>query len=388
MEDLEAFWKLVVGVWREGLLGVDIGRILIALGIFFGFLIIRGLFARFALGGLAAAAKRTSWTFDDRVVETLEPPLRFVPFVLGIFFATQYLELEGIYSQVAENIVRSLIAVTLFWGVLQTLRPLSRVFHRLESILSNELVEWMVKALRIAVVLVGAATVLQIWGIQVGPIIAGAGLLGVAVALGAQDLFKNLIAGILILGEKRFGKGDWIKVPDVVEGTVEAIGFRSTIVRRFDKAPVMVPNAQLSDTAIINFTHMTYRRIQWTIGVEYRTTVEQLRRIRDEIHAYITTNPDFASPEEAATFVHIEQFGPSSIDMLLYCFTRSTVYADYLRVREELAYKIMEIVHNAGAGFAFPSQSIYIENFPGGGEAERFQPPTESGEVEKSGDEK
>ncbi len=383
MDDLQAFWKLVVSVYREGLLGVDIGRILIAIGIFFGFLIIRGLFARFALGSLSMAAKRTEWTVDDRVVETLEPPLRFLPIVLGVFFATQYLELEGIYSRIAENIVRSLIAVTLFWCVLQALRPLSRVFERLESILSNELVEWMVKALRIAVVLVGVATVLQIWGIQVGPIIAGAGLLGVAVALGAQDLFKNLIAGILILGEKRFAKGDWIKVPDVVEGTVEAIGFRSTVVQRFDKAPVMVPNAQLSDTAIINYTHMTFRRIQWSIGVEYRTTVEQLHKIRDDIYAYITSNPDFAAPEEASTFVHIEQFGPSSIDMLLYCFTRSTVYADYLRVREELAYKIMDIVHGAGAGFAFPSQSIYIENFPGGDRPEPFQPPVPAAKTDK-----
>ena len=112
-------------------------------------------------------------------------------------------------------------------------------------------------------------------------------LIGVAVALGAQDLFKNLISGFLIIAEKRFNIGDWIKVEGVVEGTVEAIGFRSTFVRRFDKAPVYIPNAKLSDNSLINFSSMSHRRIYWRIGVQYRTTIEMLREIRDNIENYI-----------------------------------------------------------------------------------------------------
>src|SRR5690606_24926556 len=105
-----------------------------------------------------------------------------------------------------------------------------------------------------------AATILEIWGIKVAPILAGFGLLGVAVALGAQDLFKNLIAGLLILSEKRFSIGDWVRVKDLVEGTVESIGFRSTVIRRFDLSPVYVPNTMLSDNAVINFSNMIFRR--------------------------------------------------------------------------------------------------------------------------------
>ena len=123
----------------------------------------------------------------------------------------------------------------------------------------------------------GAATILEIWGIKIGPILAGLGLFGVAVALGAQDLFKNLISGFLVIAEKRFNPGDWIRVDGEVEGTVETINFRSTLVRRFDKAPVFVPNSKLSDNSVINFSSMTFRRIYWVIGVEYRTTVDQLR---------------------------------------------------------------------------------------------------------------
>ena len=110
-------------------------------------------------------------------------------------------------------------------------------------------------------------------------------VLGIAVGLGAQDLFKNLISGLLIISEKRFIPGEWIQVDGVVEGTVEKINFRSTLVRRFDKSPVFVPNSALSDAAVTNFSRMTHRRIKWAIGVRYDTTSEQLREIRDKVLA-------------------------------------------------------------------------------------------------------
>ena len=213
------------------------------------------------------------------------------------------------------------------------------------------------------------------WGISIGPILAGFGLIGVAVALGAQDLFKNLIAGLLILAERRFNIGDWILVDGIAEGTVESIGFRSTLVRRFDKAPVFVPNATLSDNAVTNFTAMTHRRIYWVIGVEYGATVEQLRKIRDSIEGYITDNADFAPAGEVATFVRIDSFNDSSIDILLYCFTRTTKWGEWLRIKEELAYKVKEIVEGAGTGFAFPSRSLYVQAMPAE-KPEVFAPPS------------
>jgi len=364
MENLNAFWELVVDVWQSGIAGIDVGRWLTAGAILLGFLLARRLFTRFIIARLRSIVQKTKNPFDDAALSTLENPIRFIPVALGVFFAAQHLQLEGIYAEIAENIVRSLIAFTIFWGLLEILRPLCGFMSRLEKHFTHELVEWLIKALRIAVILVGAATILQIWGIQVAPIVAGAGLFGVAVALGAQDLFKNLIAGILILGEKRFRKGDWIRVDGIVEGTVESIGFRSTMVRRFDKAPVMVPNANLADTAVTNFSAMTHRRIYWLIGVEYQSTVDQLRVIRDSIENYVTKSPDFAPPEEVSTFVRIDSFSASSIDIMLYCFTRTTDWGEWLRIKEELAYYIKQAVEDAGASFAFPSQSVYVESLP------------------------
>lgn len=375
MNDLAEFWNLVVDVWQHGVGGVDVGRMAAAFGIFVLFLMLRGLLTRFLMAWLRMLTKRTPWTLDDHILETIEPPVRFVPVVMGLFFGFQILELEGAAAIMTSNLVRSLIAFTIFWALFRAITPLSSVLHRLDGIFSVEMVEWLTRAIRVLVFIIGAAAVLEVWGIQVGPIIAGFGLIGVAVALGAQDLFKNLIAGLLILAEKRFHKGDWINVEGVVEGHVEAIGFRSTMIRRFDKAPVMVPNSKLSDTAVINFTAMTHRRIKWLIGVEYRTTVDQLRQIRDAIAAYIDEMPEFAPSTEVSTFVRVDSFGDSSINILVYCFTLTTKWGEYLEIKERLAYRIKDIVEGAGTGFAFPSQSIYVESLPGDDAPEIFQPP-------------
>ena len=365
MEQLQEFWALVSDVWRSGVYGVDIGRILTAFAIFFPFMVLRRLIAGLISGRLKAIVRRTATTLDDTFVEAIEKPLGFVPVVLGLFFAADYLQLDGVYHEGAQNLLRSVIAFTIFWAFYRAIEPLSSLTRKLEAVVTPIMVEWLIKAIRIVVFLIGLASILEIWGIQVGPIIAGLGLFGVAVALGAQDLFKNLISGILIIAEKRFAKGDWIRVDGVVEGTVESIGFRSTVVRRFDKAPVYVPNAKLSDTAVTNFTAMTHRRIYWKIGVEYRTSVEQLRTIRDSIEAYVLGNDEFAHPPEVSTFVRIDAFSDSSIDIMLYCFTRTTNWGEWLEIKERLAYEIKEIVEGAGSGFAFPSTSVYLEAMPG-----------------------
>lgn len=374
LDQLHQFWLVVVDVWTHGVFGIDIGRLLVAAAILVAFLVLRRLFTRLVADRLMAWTDRTDTPLDGKMVRALEGPIRLLPVVLGVFFAVEYLDPEGTLRVMGDNVVRSLIAIALFWGLHNLVAPLSFLFERLERLFSNAMVEWAQKAVRVAFLLIGAATILEIWGIQVAPIIAGLGLLGVAVALGAQDLFKNLIAGILIIAEKRFNKGDWILVDGVVEGTVETIGFRSTTVRRFDRAPVHVPNARLSDNAVTNFSNMTHRRIYWHIGVEYRTTVDQLRRIRDDIEAFILADPDFAPPSEVSTFVRIDRFSDSSIDLILYCFTRTTAWLDWLKVKERLALHIKQVVEDAGAAFALPARSIYVEQVAGE-RAEVFVPP-------------
>jgi MscS family membrane protein len=225
----------------------------------------------------------------------LEKPIGFIPIILGIFFATEYLSLSGKIELITDHIVRSLIVFVIFWSLVKMVRPLSFLLSRLEEIFTAVMIDWLIRAIEIIFILIAVTTILEIWGIKVGTIIAGLGLFSVAVALGAKDLFRNLISGILVIAEKRFNPGDWIRIDGVVEGTVEHIGLRSTLVRRFDKAPTYVPNAVLADDSLINFSSMTHRRIYWMIGIEYRATIDQLRQIRENIEQFILGSEEFSS---------------------------------------------------------------------------------------------
>ncbi|MDF1685397.1 MAG: MscS family membrane protein [Parvibaculaceae bacterium] len=375
---LAELWDTVREVWNTGIMGYSFGDMIIAFGIFLGFYILRGLFSRFIFSYIDRWVADSSTKADDMLHSALSEPLRFVFIILGVFFAFQYLNLAGAAGEVADNTTRSLIAIAIFWCLRNAITPLGVLLQELETVLTSEMIDWLITGAKWTIIFVGVATILQLWGIQVAPIIAGFGLFGVAVALGAQDLFKNLIGGLSILVEKRFSKGDWIKVDGVVEGTVEAIGFRSTHIRRFDKAPVFVPNTELSNAAITNFSAMTHRRIYWMIGLEYRSSAEQLAAVCNGIQDYISTHEDFAQPPEVAQFVRVDSFGPSSIDVMLYCFTKTTDWGQWLEIKEALAFKIKDIVEEAGTGFAFPSQSIYVESMPVLDAPENFTPPVKA----------
>ncbi|MEM8935828.1 MAG: mechanosensitive ion channel family protein, partial [Pseudomonadota bacterium] len=374
MNNFSQFWDQVIEVWRLPLLGSTVERLVVAAFLFALFLLLRRALAHSFVGGLKKLAARTQTMFDDLAIDALEQPLTLAPIAFGVFIASQTLGLDGQSGAAANMIIQTLIAIMIFWGLYRLVNPMAHVLRPMERVFSYTLVEWLRQALRVFFIFLGAVSVLTIWGIPVVPILASFSLLSVAVALGAQDFFKNLIAGASIIAERRFKPGDWILVDGVLEGTVERINFRSTAVRRFDKAVVDVPNSQLADNAVTNFSKMTHRRIYWKIGVEYRTSVDQLRAIRDNIEEYVLNNDEFAHPPEVSTFVRIDAFNDSSIDIMLYCFTKTTRWGEWLAIKEALAYRVKQIVEGAGSAFAFPSRSLYVES-PPEDTPELFVPP-------------
>jgi len=359
MDVFKNFINLFLEVWNEGILGIDIFQILIGLGIFLIFLLFRGLIGKIIIRRLEKIAKKTSNKLDDTFVEAMKGPAQFFPIVIGFFIASNYLEFSSESQQFVDNLNRSLITILIFWLLHQFIQPVSYLLGGLEKVLTRELIGWILKALKILIIILGAAAVLDLWGIKIGPVIAGLGLVGVAVALGAQDLFKNLISGILVLVEKRFKIGDWIIVENIIEGIVERIGFRSTVIRKFDKSLAIIPNFYFAENAVINVSATTNRGISWIITLQYSTTVEQLKKIRDEIEKYITTNKDYKTSVGYA--VRVDKFSDSSIDMFVRCFTVTNKWTEWLSIKERLAIAIKEIVEKNNASFAFPSQSIYVE---------------------------
>ena len=368
MSSVNEFLDLFSDVWTSGLFGVNVSEIIIGLIIFLIFYVLRSFFARFVIGRLYKIVKKTKTDIDNVVIEVIEGPLKFLPIVIGFFIATSYIEFNANIIILIEKINRTFITVFIFWLLLQLVVPFSFVIKKFEEQLTTALIDWTLKGLKILVIIIGIVAVLELWGIKVGPIIAGLGLLGVAVALGAQDLFKNLISGIMILMERRFKIGDVIHIAGEAEGIVEQIGFRSTLIRQFDSNLVMVPNFKFAEQSVTNYSRRINRRIRWIIGLEYRTTVEQLKNMRNQIKEFIDKDKNFKNDDKSyfsSSFVRIDSFSDSSIDMLVQCFTNVTNWNEYIKVKETLAITIKEIVENEKAGFAFPSQSLYLESLPG-----------------------
>lgn len=354
-------WQIVSDVWETSLFGLDAGNAILAVLVITFSLLFRGFIAHRIIGFLARLAGRTKTNIDDELLRALEEPLKLIPVIIGIFFALRLLGPTDDTLLVFNRAFASLIAFAIFWSLVRAVDPVVAVAKPLQSALTPEIMSWIRKAAKGLFIFIGGAAILETWGIQVGPFLAGLGIFGVAVALGAQDLFKNLIAGFLVLAEKRFQVGDWIKVDGVVEGTVEGINFRSTTVRRFDKGPVYVPNSKLADNAVTNFSRMTHRRIYWKIGLLYSSSTDQLRAVRQGIHDYILANDDFLHPPAGTLFVHINSFNDSSIDLMIYCFTKTSDWGEWLQIKEDFACAIKEIVAEANTDFAFPSRTIYLE---------------------------
>ena len=310
---------------------------------------------------LMAFATTSESTHDDAFVESLKKPLTLVPLGIGIYAFVNALPLSETYNSYGVLLVQTYFYLAVFWSIADSIDPLRDFIGEKYDFLSTTLRAWIFRAIKFVAYLVGIVSVLELWGIDAASIIAGLGLFSVALALGAQNFFKNLIGGLLIIGEKRFKQGDWINVEGVAEGEVEKIDFRSTLIRRFDKAPIFVPNSVLSDSEIINFSAMPFRRIMFNVGLIYQTSPETIMAIRKDIETYIANNSDLANADEATTTIRVTQFNDSSIDMLIYCFTRSTKWHDFCAAREQLILEIMKIVKKNGSDFAYPTSTIHLE---------------------------
>ena len=195
------FFNLFREVNSYGIIGFSI------IEIFFFYMFIscfyfKRFFCKYNYKKVKKIISKSSSKIDDNIFDVLIPPLQLLPIVFIFLFLTFNLDFDNKITSYIEKINKSLVTLFIFWFIHQLLVPVSLSFNKLEQIFSKALVLWLTRSLRYLVIFLGAVAILETWGIKIGPIIAGLGLFGVAVALGAQDLFKNLISGILIIFEK------------------------------------------------------------------------------------------------------------------------------------------------------------------------------------------
>lgn len=360
---MDNFIAIVSDVWNRGFLGVDLGSIISSLAVILIAFLFRGFIISVILNSLGRLADKTESKIDDEILNALRKPIGLIPITVAIYICTLILPISGVVGDIATNIVKAFVVFTIFSALSNSVKPIFAALST-STWLTASMQMWLERASRFLVWVIGAGIILDIFGIQIGPLVAGLGLFSVAVALGAQDFFKNLIAGILIIGEHRFQPGDRIEVTGELHGIVETIGFRSTVIRTFDTAPMTIPNKDLSDVKVINHGEMINRRINWKINLIYSTSVEQLEAITVNIKKYILDSDDFTSDPELDPVVRVVELGASSIDILIVGYADPMGFAAFNKVKENLIFNIMKIVKDNSSEFAYPSTSLYVESMP------------------------
>ena len=358
---MDGLIQIITNVWNEGFLGIGVTEIIVSMLIFVAGALIRAILLGRVLKWLEGLTANTKSEVDDVLLEALKKPLGYVPMTIALYLIALYLPLAGVAELTATNLIKALIAFTIFSTLANSVPPIFQAFTS-TAVLTKSMTMWLERAARMIIWVIGAGIILDIFGIQIGPLVAGLGLFSVAVALGAQDLFKNLISGILIIGENRFQPGDRIEVPGELHGMVEDIGFRSTLIRMFDTSPMLVPNKDLSDVKVINHGNMEFRRISWTLNLTYSTTQKQLAKICEVITQYIDSSDQFIVNPGQESFARTEELAASSIDVRVLCYTKPIGFTDFSKVKQDLIFEIIKLVRANGSEFAFPSSSIYIEN--------------------------
>ena len=360
---MDNFIAIVSDVWNRGFLGVDLGSIIPSLAVILIAFLFRGFIISVILNSLGRLADKTESKIDDEILNALRKPIGLIPITVAIYICTLILPISGVVGDIATNIVKAFVVFTIFSALSNSVKPIFAALST-SAWLTASMQMWLERASRFLVWVIGAGIILDIFGIQIGPLVAGLGLFSVAVALGAQDFFKNLIAGILIIGEHRFQPGDRIEVTGELHGIVETIGFRSTVIRTFDTAPMTIPNKDLSDVKVINHGEMINRRINWKINLIYSTSIEQLEAITVNIKKYILDSDDFTSDPELDPVVRVVELGASSIDILIVGYADPMGFAAFNKVKENLIFNIMKIVKDNSSEFAYPSTSLYVESMP------------------------
>ncbi|MCW8838768.1 MAG: mechanosensitive ion channel family protein [Thiovulaceae bacterium] len=241
-----------------------------------------------------------------------------------------------------------------------------------------------IKIVNFMILITGLLVILHSAGVNLTAVLSGLGIGGFAVALAAKDSLANFFGTLSILLSDTFRQGDWI-VADGVEGTVVEIGLRVTIIRTFDNALISVPNANLANADIKNWNRRELgRRIKMSLGVKYDSKSQDIKNAIQDIREMLINHPHIASQnteinrsakqetkmisyEDAhgikqTLLVYLDEFGGSSINILVYCFSKTVNWAEWLEVKEDVMHKIMEIFEKNNLEFAFPSMSIYKEN--------------------------
>jgi len=317
---------------------------------------------------LGKRLEKTENVWDDALFEAARKPLSWLVLILGLLWALQISTAEidsELFNSGNLSMARELSFVVLIAMFFVRFISLTEA-HVLEKMKTADKAEHgsldpttliaLAKLFRLSVVISAVLVALPTMGIEITALLAFGGVGGIAVGFAAQDLLSNFFGGLMIYLDRPFAIGDWIRSPDrEIEGTVETIGWRLTVVRTFDKRPLYIPNSVFNKLALENPSRMTNRRIKETIGIRYKDSAKMGSIIADvkkmlQAHEDIDTN--------LTLIVNFNSYASSSLEFFIYTFTKTTNWIRFHEVKQDVLLKIVEIVHRHDADFAFPTTTL------------------------------
>ena len=333
-------------------------------------LLVRKLIEFFLQNYIKRLASKTKTEWDDNLILSIDKPAGFIFMMVFYWLTASNLQLSIDFNYYLINGLEVAISAGIIWLIYRFVDlladMLTEVTFKTESKLDDQLVPLVRKSLKILIVIIGVLFILQNNGINVASLLAGLGLGGLAFALAARDTLANFFGSVTIFIDKPFQIGDWVKTGNV-EGTVEEVGFRSTRIRTFYNSLISVPNSTLANTDVDNLGLRKYRRVKMMLNLTYDTPPEKLEAFVEGIKAIIVANKhmwkDFYE-------VHFNQFGPHSLDVLVYCFLEVPSWSDELQQKHNFFMEILRLAKDIGVSFAFPTQTLHVDSFKENGDSE------------------
>jgi len=321
-----------------------------------------------ALKVLGEQFEKTTNVWDDALFKAAQGPLSWFILILGLIWAVQisdgYLDMV-LFSPTNLDIIRQLtfIVLTMVFLVRFITLAEARILDDLKSQtedgqgrLDPTTLHALAKLTRLSVVISAVLVALPTLGIEITALLAFGGVGGIAVGFAAQDLLSNFFGGLMIYLDRPFAIGDWIRSQDrEIEGTVESIGWRLTVVRTFDKRPLYVPNSVFAKLALENPSRMTNRRIYETIGIRYKDAAKMDQIVQD-VHAMLRAHEEI--DQDQTLIVNFNGYGKSSLDFFVYTFTKTTNWVKFHEIKQDVMLRIIRIVYEHQADFAFPTTTV------------------------------
>ena len=313
---------------------------------------------KYFLAKMLIKLNRTRTRWDEIVITAMSKPLGWLVWLLGVGFAVDiiYLEADSPIATVSDGVRDVGILVCFSWFILAFIRGAESEFSTHSETMDKHTVEAVGKLLRLTVIITTALVVLQTLGFSVSGVLAMGGIGGIAIGFAAKDLLANFFGGLIIYLDRPFTIGDWIRSPDRnIEGTVEKIGWRITVIRNFESQPVYVPNSIFTNIVVENPSRMMNRRIYETIGLRY-SDLQSMEKVVDLVRTMLEAHDEIDSTK--TMIINFNEFSDSSVDFFIYSFTKTTEWVKFHQIKQDVMLKVANILEANNVEIAFPTSTL------------------------------